>query len=625
MRKTIYYLASIVGVFIAVLLIVLVLMATEAGSRWIVNHVITYVPGKLTIGRIQGSVLSGLNFYEIEQRDKQQHLQIQHVALNFQPMALLGGTVFLRSLNISGVSYIIPETKKVFNRKTVQSSQDISFPFSVVVEEARVDHLDFHQGATKHTLDYVQLAGRADKNGLLLKRFEAQGEDVHVNLQGHISFRYPYPFQANMNWSTLFPSKVKAKGKCEISGNIEFVEFTHKFSKPFELDARGEVKIGSNLTTKDKTTLYDLSLKSDFVGPGLPPTHIETHAQTDLTIFQVDNLIAHTLGGMVKVNGHIVLQPDAKGGELTVNAIDIDPSSKWPAWPGKLAFDAKIQGKIDAGTPTIILNEIKLAGYLLKQSFQGEGNLTFSGKDLAIKDLRIRSGKNYINLDGKATGDLNLRFELNAADPIKLWPGIRGHLQGHGTIKGTHSNPIGTITLEGNNMSYGDYTLQNLEADIFLDSKNTHQSNGRFRLRNLRVADEAFSDLSFIWAGDFKQHRVNVDFMSNSTHGEVEFVGGCHQDNCEFKVDIASFDIEKHGRWHLLDPVTLMLSYAEIKPFKACWAHKKSNVCVQGSWNNEAGWKSEDEVTDAPLKYMIDLFKDLFNKEHLGWEKVARY
>ena len=624
MRKLIYTLVSIVSVFIVSLLAVFVLLTTESGNRWLVHHAAIYVPGHLTIGRIQGSVLSGLSLYKVEQYIDQRYLQIQHVELNWQPMALLGGEVLLRSLNISGINYTVEDTKEISTKNNIKSPRNISFPFSIVVEEGRLDRLNFNRGGIQHSLDYVQLTGRVNRNGLLLKRFEAQGENIHVNLQGNIDLRHPYPFQANLNWDTWLPSKVQAQGKCDISGDIDFFKFTHKLSEPLVLDTRGEVKIGRNLTTKDKTALYDLYLRGDFTGPGIPPTHIETHTQSDFTTFQIDSLLVHTLGGIVKVNGHLVLQPESKG-ELTVNAIDIDPGSQWPDWPGKLAFDAKVKGKIDSGTPNINLNKIKLGGYLLKQPFQAEGNLTFSGKDLSIKYLRISSGKNHINLEGKTTGELNLGFELDVADPIKLWPGIRGHLKGYGTINGTHSNPIGMITLEGNNMSYGDYSLQNLEADLVLDSKNTHQSNGRFRLRNLRVADEAFSDLSFIWAGDFKQHRVNVDFMSNSTHGEVEFVGGCHQDNCEFKVDIASFDIEKHGRWHLLDPVTLMLSYAEIKPFKACWAHKKSNVCVQGSWNDEAGWKSEDKVNDAPLKDMIDLLKDLFKKEHLGWGKVARY
>jgi hypothetical protein len=172
-------------------------------------------------------------------------------------------------------------------------------------------------------------------------------------------------------------------------------------------------------------------------------------------------------------------------------------------------------------------------------------------------------------------------------------------------------------------MSYGDYILQNFKADLFLDSKNTRQSHGRFKLHNLRVAEKAFSDLSFIWAGDFKKYRLHIDFVYNSIHGELKFDGRCHQDSCKLKANSASFDLKKHERWDLIDPVNLLLSYGEIKPFKACWAHKKSNVCMQGSWNDQAGWKLEGVENHTPLREIFDMLNEFFKEEHLGWEKTS--
>jgi hypothetical protein len=46
---------------------------------------------------------------------------------------------------------------------------------------------------------------------------------------------------------------------------------------------------------------------------------------------------------------------------------------------------------------------------------------------------------------------------------------------------------------------------------------------------------------------------------------------------------------------------------------------------MQGSWNEESGWKVEGNVNDDPLKKMIGLLKEVFNKEHLRWEKDAPY
>ena len=624
MRKLIYLLVTMVSLFIIGFFAVFMLLQTENGSRWLVHHVSTYMPGKLTIGNIQGSLLSDLSLYKVDQYVDQYHIQIEHIEFNWQPMALLGKTILIRNLNINGINYIVEESKKKSTRKAIKSLQNITFPFSIAVKKARLDHLNFYQGGTQHSLDYVQLAGRANQNGLFLRQFVAQGEKVHVDLQGHIGFHYPYPFQTNINWSKWFPTRVKAEGKCDIRGDIDFVEFTHKLSKPLVLYTRGQVNIGRNLTTKDKKSLYDLILKGDFIGPGLPLAHIESHTQSDLRTFQIDSLLAHTFNGVIKVNGHLVLQPEPKV-ELTVNATDIDPGEQWPGWHGKLAFNSEVQAKIDAGTPTVLLHKLQLDGYLLDHPFKALGNLALHGTSLISGDLEIHSGDNSINLSGTTAEHMDVKFDVDARDPFILWPKIKGHLKGNGIIKGTRSYPTGTITIDGNSMSYGDYTVQNIHSDFTFDSNNWEHSTAKIKLVNLRVGDEVLSNFTLNTVGSIRNHHVRIDFVFPSASTDIEFVGNCLGDIWKVDVDKASFSLNQYKIWRLRDPVHLLMSYEEVKPFKACWTHEKSSVCAQGSWNQGSGWKAEGDVNDAPLKVIIDLLSELFKEEHLGWGKMARY
>jgi len=137
--------------------------------------------------------------------------------------------------------------------------------------------------------------------------------------------------------------------------------------------------------------------------------------------------------------------------------------------------------------------------------------------------------------------------------------------------------------------------------------------------------EKAFSDLLFVWEGDFKQHRIHADFMSTSANGELEFVGGCLQDICELKFDKASFSLNQDKIWRLCNPVNLMVTHTELKPFNACWTNNNSNLYMKGLWNEESGWEVGGDVNDDPLKGMIELVIEVFNKDHLGWGKVVRY
>ncbi len=166
MHKLIRTFASIVGVLVVASLVLVVLLTTETGTCWLIHHVATHVPGQLTIRRIQGSVFSDLSLYGVDYRTDQQHTEIQHVALSWQPIALLSGTVHLQNLDIQGITCILLEPKETSTKGTVYLSPDASFPLEVVIEEARLDRLDLRHGDSRYVLDYVHLTGRADRNGL---------------------------------------------------------------------------------------------------------------------------------------------------------------------------------------------------------------------------------------------------------------------------------------------------------------------------------------------------------------------------------------------------------------------------------------------------------------------------
>ena len=648
-RKLIYALGAMSGVLITAILVTFLLLATEAGSRWLIHRGANRAPSRLTINRIQGSILTGLNLYGIEYSTDKQHTRIEHVELSWQPMALLGGRVHLQSLYIQGVSYAAPVAKKTSAKETMRIPPDISFPLAVVVEDAKLEQLVFHRGNTQHTLDKVRLAGRLDRDGLWLKHFEAEGERVYINLKGHVKLIQPYPFQVKLNWSAKAKDSVKARGVGDFKGNINAIEFIHKLTEPYSLATQGELKLGSILPKSDSTSeqqkaprpllaeagyrsrmgqhymmnkndSYQLSLRSDFTGQNLPLAHIQALGRGNATNFKVEKLVARTLGGMVEVSGHIAWQPEFRW-DFTVNATNIDPGMQWPEWPGRLTLNAKLRGAIEAGIPTVLLHELSMVGHLLEQPFQMAGDLTIQGGQLEFENLGIRSGQNELIAEGTVGTHLDLMLEVDLPDPGSLWTGFGGRFRGTGSLRGLRTRPIGTIALKGHNVSYGYYTVQSLDAHLEYDLKNTQHSNVRVKLHNLLVREEVFPSLSLNWVGDDKNLRVHAGFGSASAKAEVEFVGGRHEDFWKLKVDKASFDPKHYGIWRLRNPVSLLVSHTEVKPFKACWAQEKSSLCLNGSWSETSGWKQEGDGNAPPLRCMIDLLKKLFKKENLGWGK----
>jgi translocation and assembly module TamB len=596
-------------------------------------------------------MISGLNLYGIEQHVDQQHIQIEHATFELNPLALLGGEIQLQDLNMGGVTYTSAATKEISVKETIQLLSDIPIPLALEIQEANLKGIVFRRGDAQREVDQVRLAGRVDQNGLRLKRFEAEGGGIRVNLQGHAAmFDQPNPFQANFSWNILFSNGLTARGECDLRSNFDDIKFTLKLREPFLLETKGELELkpvsaesdgldaqgkttesltaevayrGGNVQrhTLNKPDFYRLNFQGDVSGQNLPPTRVTVSGQGNLERFRIDKLEANTLGGIVEVNGHLAWQSEPEW-RLKVNAAHIDPGLFWSEWPGKLDFKAELQGGINAGTPKFLFNQISVAGRLMEQPFQAAGDVTVQGEELKLEDLRISLGNNSLNVDGTAAAHLDLSFNFDVPSPAGLWPGFRGLFLGQGGLKGTRSNPIGTIALKGNNISYGLYTVENLNVGTTIDAVNTEHSSGVIKLHKLVAGNQVLESLSLNWSGDFKAHRARAEIVTASAQVNIEFAGSCRQDTWKLAVDTASFDTKEYGSWRLLNPVDLLVSHAEVKPFEACWEQNGSNRCILASMNGESGWRVEGDVDAPPLNPMVDLLRELFKEENLGWEKV---
>lgn len=600
---------------------------------------------------MRGNLVSGLSLYGVNYRLDQLNAQIQRVELNWQPMALLKGTIQIRKLYMQELFYRGPDSIADFKRHIIRFQPIISFPFEVVIDEANLNQLKLYQGGNQYSAADVHLSGRADRSGLGLKRFEVEGEGLHFGLRGYTGFSHPYRFKGKLNWGAELPNNFYVRGTGDISGDLNLIEFTHKLIQPFSAETRGKIELNRKLTeskrnnigqkadrfSTDEATLqsvdrqsrrkgnpdsYQLEIKTDLNVQGLPIMEIDIRGRGDLTNFQVEKLEAQTLGGTVKAKGKLVWQSRPKW-EFSVTAANIDPGVQWPNWPGKLALNAKLKGEMDRGISTLSLADLDLYGHLLEQPLSAEGKLTLIGKRLLSGELRVLSGKNQLKVSGTAAENLDLNFNLETPDPEGFWPGLKGKLQVKGFIKGPRNNPSATLSIEGGNLiynttHYGHHAVKNLDAYLKFDSKDMPELTAEMNLENLQINNQTFSGLSLKWFGSLKNHRVWVDLDSASVGTEVKFSGSYHDDVWRVNVAKASVILNKFGLWNLDSPVSSLVSHRELKPFEACWVHEKSRVCVRGSWNAETGWTADGDVNISPIKDMINLLKDALSKRTIA-------
>jgi translocation and assembly module TamB len=651
MRRLTKILAVFAIIVVVALFAIILLLATENGSRWLFQYGSDRFPGQLEIGRIQGTMLSGLSLHSIDYRINGQYVQIERFEIDWQLVALLAGTLHIETLYLKGVIYetsLAPETAL---QSLKRLPTHISFPLELKLDAANLEHFVFRRGDTEQVLDRARLAVKVDKDRFLVQRFEAKKDNLHLYLEGHAKLGNPYPFQAILKWRARLNKDVRARAVCSLKGDISTIKFSHQLSEPFILKTAGEidfqfltesdsVKIRQKVrqlrtaqtenwnkheqqSSRRGTVSYQLTCRGNTRGSHLPAMQILARGIGNGTDFELEKLELNSLGGSIKVKGHINLQPELRW-LFTVSGSNIDPGIHWPQWSGKLTLNAQVQGDFDSGTPIILLNKLRINGHMLEQPFQMAGDLSLRDRQLTLKNLIIHSGKNRFNLDGTVDAHSNLLFNVDAPDPGSLWPGFKGYVKAKGNLSGTRGDVSGMIALEGQDLRYGYYFAQNLDAYFALSSNDKSPSQARINFVNLLAGEKAFSNLSVTWAGVFKNHKIYVDVESTSATASIELAGSLYQDKWKVNVNSASFNFDKHGVWRLIVPLNILMSHTEIKPFKVCWLQENSSLCVQASWNRSNGWWAEGDLDAPPLEKMIDLLGEFFKNENLGWEKKLK-
>ncbi len=604
-RRLIFLAGAVVGI---VLYLVAAFISTETGSSWLMYRLASYGSENLTIKTVRGNLLSGLSLYEVNHDTNQFKTRIEHVEFDWRPLSLLRGKLHITNLHMKGISLFLPSSAETFPKEVARRPRKISIPVSIFLDNARLEEVDIHRGKKLYELKHLNLSGRADKNGIWVEKFKAYGRGTRLSFIGHTGLQQPYPFEGNIDWNTMVPGGLLVKGECSIEGNIQEGKATFRLGPPFDLETNVELK-----ANKEWTTFSVIGNHKD-VRQSIP---VGTPYLESTTNVYFNQLEFHTLGGRVTLHGHVNWQPEPVL-DLSIYGENIDPGFLFPDWPGKLDFQSKLQGEISGETIKVSLNELKILGRLHDLPFEVSGNTTLLDNRPKLVDLDIRAGNNQLRLSQASDKNIDLQFDLEVLEPESLWPGLEGQWRGQGSVKQIDGNPVGTLVLQGNDVTYGNFHIESYQGNFSCDAIDTQKCSARVKLTNLQVDDEVFPSLSIDWMGDLKNHRVRVDLVSSTVRANLEFNGECDSDTWKFRFDGASFDLENSRTWRLNShPIKVLVDHTGIKPFKACWAQEDSKVCVDASWSAGDGWKAEGDLNAPPLNRVFDILKVLIQRPKL--------
>lgn len=213
------------------------LLTTESGLRWAWRQAqaLTDLHADSVRGTLAGTLqVRGLQFIAGDTR-----VAIGSATLDWQPRALLTGTLAFRRLQAHAVRIRLPDTAPDEGAPFI----GFSLPLAVALPDARVDDLQLFEGdRASFSVTRAELSARLKASQLTVERLSLDGPWGSVRIRGRVGTRPTAPLKLATEWRLALPQfAAPLSGRGRIGGTLGRPRTLQRITSPFSARLSAQV------------------------------------------------------------------------------------------------------------------------------------------------------------------------------------------------------------------------------------------------------------------------------------------------------------------------------------------------------------------------------------------------
>ncbi len=630
MRRALFWLAGLLGLLLLLAASGWALTATEAGARWLLPRLVAWVPG-LSLGAVSGTLLGPLELTALQFRHPEVSVRLGHATVHWRPAELLRGVIRLERVAASGLVVHKQDTPPP------EHLPDLRPPVPLVVEQLTVDGLQLAFGdGTPLAVDRGEAQGVELAEELTVAGLALRSSSLAADLSGRIEPFGEYRLEVTAPWRWQVPGRSPLDGDLRLDGTVRALTAT--------LGVRGWLAADAVARLGDVLARVDLDLSAEVerldlaaAGPDLPaavvagrvdltgglaapavcalltvqprdapPVGVGLAAVLEPARVRIDRVQTSALGGAVRGQGEWAWAPTPRGVlDLTVDGLD--PSRRWPEWPGRLAGAAvlTLDGVAAGLAPELRLD--RLEGVLRGVPFTARGRLGLPGGDLRLDAIEVRSGSARLDATGTLGETWDLRWSLDAPDLSQALPGAAGSLVSRGSLRGARERPDADLEVRARDLAWSGHAVRGLEARLQAGLTTGQSFRLEVRGEGLRSGEVALDRLRVEGAGRTSEHRVSAEATGPGAEIRVGLKGGLREGpGWRGTLESAEVRAGTWGDWRLERPAALDLGREKVSAASQCWREKRAGrLCGEFAQEADGAWTGRLEgsgLSLAPLR-----------------------
>lgn len=543
---------------------------------------------------------------------------------------LQGDQLTLKPTLLEGIDFKLANTQKETKKESTQKGMhpqtslvlpDVNVPLNIVVEHFELNNAKLEL-PEKQVIEKLIIEGKVSGSQVELNTLVLDVNQGKITASGEATLKDKYPLQLNAHadiklaplnghsvslnakgdlGALLLDVKMKGTLQADVQASLNALDPSLPFNAiltsshlQWPIDSAQKYRLSSTqLKVSGSLDVYRATLKTAFMGEGIPAGVLHTQLNGDLSHISLNELNIETLDGKIQGTGNVNWKEEVKW-DTRIKIEKIKPGLQWSQLNGGvLSGLIETKGRVNhKGGWIVKLPSFDIYGKYRKKSFslvgemgaadlEGKGNIR-----VETKAISFHHGQNTIELSGKVGRQLELDLILDVPNLTDFSSKIKGQVKGKIDIWGTIKAPNASFNLDANSIDVEKLVSikkMNLRGSV----KSTPLISGGLllKMQGLKSQGVDISALSLRASGDEKDHTLSLEVEGEPVSANINLRGGFKANkNWEGQLYASHVDTPI-GPWKLDKNVNVAFN-SKTKMVNVgvfCWLQKKSRLCLDKS------------------------------------------
>ncbi len=627
------------------------LMNSEAGSRWLINTTFAFLPGKVSVKKTEGTLLSHLSLQGVDYQTDTEAVTVKQLDVTWQPSQLFSNTLKIVDLSVNGLDMNFIKTEQPINKDGNGFDENFKLPIKLDIDNLLLHNARFKYGDMVYELDTLQLAVASEADQLKLLSLTVNSKLIVATAKGEVTLVKGLPLNLKLDWQVNTGQNGLWQGKTNINGNLHKLLVDNRLTSPFTSVLTGSVENATKTPNLDfkadwqnlvwpftgklkqiqnsqghliltgPLTHYQLNLNGKLSQPYLPHADLLIESNGSLDGITLKQLELNSGIGALQVAGQIFWNTKPAF-DLTATGKNFNPGILIPELPGNLTFNTHIKGQIEPDKTQVAAELNQIRGQLRKQPFHADGKLSLNGEQLKVNQLVIASGKNNLIVDGNLTkGQGNLNLDIDMPLLSALWPDLAGNFTGNGELKGGWSNPTVNLALKGQGLRFRQYRTENLKLKVDYSPDTRKNSQVNLSASDINIGSTKISKVSIDGVGSLKQHEFDAYILSPQGDLSMALLGNLKGNTWQGK--ISNLDFKEIGNYlwtldrNLVVNIINKQDGIDVSLDTSCLIQKAAALCSQGIYSANGDLDFHLDTKALPSRLMNQFLPERIDTDFL--------